>query len=325
MPGITRRRIGRAWGYFTPDGDRIKDRDEIDRLNKVGLPPAYAKAWYCPDPDGHIQAIGWDDRGRKQYRYHVDFRAAQDAAKYDRCSAFGHTLPLLRTKVQTDLATRGLGRDKACAAVVRLLDLAKVRIGNEAYAQENKSFGATTLRRRHAALKGRTLKLEFRAKSGKMRKLTISDGSLLRFVRKMQDLRGQHLFRWYDDDGGAHPVTSTDVNLYIKDAMQGDFTAKHFRTWGASVIAFRALFESQGRVTLKEMLGIVSNELGNTPSMARKSYVHPALIDLAKSGSTWDADLRLPRSMRHLDRHERGLIAFLDQLDDSREAERKAA
>ena len=325
IPGITRRRIGRAWGYFGADGKRVTDRDEIDRLNRIGLPPAYDRAWFCPDPDGHIQAIGWDERGRKQYRYHADFRAAQEAAKYDRCSDFGQTLPMLRARVEADLAKPGLGRDKACAAVVRLLDLSKVRIGNEAYAQENKSFGATTLRKRHAAVKAGTLKLEFRAKSGKMRKLTISDRSLLRFVKKMQDLRGQHLFRWADADGEMRPVTSTDVNQYIKDAMKADFTAKHFRTWGASVIAYRVLFDTMGEVTLKQMLEAVSDELGNTPSIARKSYVHPALIDLAKSGATWDVNLRLPRSTRYLDRYERGLIAFLDQLAEAREEVRAAA
>ena len=325
LPGISRRRFGRAWGYFNAGGQRIIDRDEIDRLNKIGLPPAYGNAWFCPDPNGHIQAIGWDERGRKQYRYHVDFRAAQEAAKYDRCSAFGHKLPKLRERVERDLATRSLGKEKACAAVVRLLDLAKVRIGNESYAQENKSFGATTLRKRHAEVSAGTLKLEFRAKSGKLRKLRISDRSLLRFVKKMQDLRGQHLFRWYDSDGDAHPVTSTDVNLYIKEAMKGDFTAKHFRTWGASVIAFRVLFDTMGRVTLKQMLEAVADELGNTPSIARKSYVHPALIDLAKSGATWDPNMKLPRAMRHLDRYERGLIAFLEQLGDADAPEREAA
>jgi DNA topoisomerase I len=317
--GITRRRFGRAWGYFGPDGSRITDREEIDRLNRIGLPPAYDRAWFCPDPNGHIQAIGWDERGRKQYRYHVDFRAAQEAAKYDRCASFGHSLPLLRARVEADLKRPGLGKDKACAAVVRLLDLAKVRIGNEAYAQENKSFGATTLRKRHAALSGGTLKLEFKAKSGKMRKLAIGDRSLLRFVKRMQDLPGQHLFRWLGDDGGSNPVSSTDVNAYIKEAMRGDFTAKHFRTWGASVVAYRVLFDTKGRANLKQMLEIVSDELGNTPSIARKSYVHPALIALAKSGGGWDETMRLPRTKRFLDRYERGLIAFLDQLDKARE------
>ena len=325
LPGITRRRHGRYWAYFAPDGSRITDRDEIDRLNRIGLPPAYANAWFCPDPSGHIQAIGWDERGRKQYRYHPDFRAAQEAAKYDRCSAFGRSLPRLRARVEKDLSRPGLGKDKACAAVVRLLDLSKVRVGNEAYAQENKSFGATTLRKRHADVKAGKLKLEFRAKSGKMRRLVINDRSLLRFVRRMQDLRGQHLFRWLDEAGESHPVTSTDVNQYIRDAMRGDFTAKHFRTWGASVIAFRVLFDTRGDVTLKQMLEAVADQLGNTPSIARKSYVHPALIDLAKSGAHWDPNMKLPRSMRYLDRYERGLIAFLDQLDEAREEDHREA
>jgi DNA topoisomerase I len=319
IPGITRRRFGRGWGYLNPDGSRITDRDEIDRLNKIGLPPAYVNAWYSADPNGHIQAVGFDEKGRKQYRYHPDFRAAQEAVKYDRCAGFGRALPRLRARVEADLERSGLSREKACAAVVRLLDLAKVRIGNEAYAQANKSFGATTLRKRHAALKGRTLKLEFRAKSGKLRRLSISDRSLLRFVRKMQDLPGQHLFRYCDEDDSLVPVTSTDVNQYIKDAMKADFTAKHFRTWGASVVAYRVLWDTRGDVSLKTMLQIVSDELGNTPTIARKSYVHPALIDLAKSGAHWDASMKLPRPMRHLDPYERGLIAFLDQLAEAKE------
>ena len=325
MPGITRRRFGRAWGYFSARGRRITDRDEIDRLNRIGLPPAYADAWFCPDPNGHIQAVGWDDRGRKQYRYHADFRTAQEAAKYDRCVEFGEALPRLRARVEKDLRRPGLGRDKACAAVVRLLDLAKVRVGNESYAQANKSFGATTLRKRHAAVKGGRLMLEFKAKSGKLRKLSLSDRSLLRFVRKMQDLPGQQLFRWLDDAGEAHPVTSTDVNDYIREATRADFTAKHFRTWGASVIAYRALFDAAGRISLREMLDIVAGELGNTPAIARKSYVHPALVELAKSGGAWDEKIRLPRTTRHLDRYERGLIAFLDELAKAGARPRKAA
>ncbi|HEU4969873.1 DNA topoisomerase IB, partial [Sphingomonas sp.] len=253
----------------------------------------------------------------KQYRYHPDFRAAQEAAKYDRCGAFGEALPRLRARVEKDLKRPGLGKDKACAAVVRLLDLSKVRIGNEAYAHDNKSFGATTLRKRHVDVKGRTLKLEFRAKSGKVCRLRLSDASLLRFVKRMQDLRGQQLFRWIGEDGEANPVTSTDVNAYIRDAMDADFTAKHFRTWGASVVAFRELFDARGDISLKQMLAAVSDELGNTPAIARKSYVHPALIELAKSGAHWDAEMKLPRSTRYLDRYERGLIAFLDQLDEA--------
>ncbi len=316
-PGITRRKLTRGWGYYDADGDRITDRDAIDRLNAIGLPPAYRDAWFCPDPTGHIQAIGWDDKGRKQYRYHVDFREAQETAKYDRCAAFGLKLPKLRAQVERDLAKRALSRERAVAAVVRLLDLGRVRVGNEGYARVNKSFGATTLRKRHAKLSGTSLKLQYRAKSGKMRVLTITDRSLASFVRKCQDLPGQHLFRWVDDAGETHPVTSSDVNAYIRAAMGDDFTAKHFRTWGASVLAFTSLAEAKGDISLKTMLGPVVDALGNTPAIARKSYVHPLLVTLVKDGqSEFRETLRLPRSARHLSRHERGLIALLEAHDD---------
>lgn len=313
-PGITRKKMRNGWGYYQADGVRITDRIQIDRLNAIGLPPAYRDAWFCPSPDGHIQAVGWDEKGRKQYRYHANFRATQEAAKYELCAPFGHALPKLRARVASDLARRGLDKDIAVAAVVRLLDLGKVRIGNEGYVRSNKSFGATTLRKRHAALKGQSLKLQFKAKSGKLRMLTITDGSLSRFVKRCQDLPGQHLFRWVDDHGECHPVSSSDVNAYIREAMCGDFTAKHFRTWSASVLAFEALAGAKADISLKTMLEPVTEALGNTPAIARKSYVHPALLALAKTGqSEFRATLRLPRATQHLSRAERGLIAFLEQ------------
>ncbi|MEG3179297.1 DNA topoisomerase IB [Sphingomonas sp. LT1P40] len=315
QPGITRKKMRHGWGYWDAKGDRITDREEIDRLNAVGLPPAYRDAWYSPHPNGHLQATGIDDRGRKQYRYHLDFRAAQEAAKYDRCPLFGLRLPKLRARIETDLRKRSLSKERAVAAVVRLLDLGHVRVGNEQYAATNKSYGATTLRKRHAKLEGKTLKLQYRAKSGRVRVLTITDNSLLSFVKKVQDLPGQHLFRWMDDAGECHPVTSTDVNDYIREAMNEDFTAKHFRTWGASAIAFEALATSDGYVDLKSMLEPVTDALGNTPAIARKSYVHPALIDLAKDREAQAAfreAVRLPRTARYLSRAERGLIAFLE-------------
>jgi DNA topoisomerase-1 len=325
-PGITRRKVRHGWGYYDATGTRITDRDEIDRLNAIGMPPAYRDCWFCPDPDGHIQATGYDDKGRKQYRYHAGFREAQEAAKYDRCATFGEHLPKLRARVEADLKLRGLRKEKAIAAVVRLLDLGSIRVGNEEYAETNKSFGATTLRKRHATLKGNTLRLQFRAKSGKMRVLTITDGSLSRFVKKCQDLPGQHLFRWCDAAGDCHPVTSTDVNCYIREAMDEDFTAKHFRTWGASVIAFEALAHADAYLGLKAMLEPVTEALGNTPSIARKSYVHPRLVDLAKSKedqAEFRAHLHLPRANRYLSRAERGLIAFLEA--DGATAHAKAA
>ncbi|TPG15723.1 DNA topoisomerase IB [Sphingomonas oligophenolica] len=303
-----------GWGYWTAKGDRITDRDEIDRMNAIGLPPAYADAWFNPKPNGHIQAVGWDEKGRKQYRYHVDFRQAQDAAKYERCADFGHCLPKLRKQVEHDLRQRKFTKDRAVAAVVRLLDGGHIRVGNEAYATANKSFGATTLRKRHAKVKGKTLKLQYKGKSGKMRELTISDRALASFVKKMQDLDEQHLFAWLDEDGEAHPVSSTDVNTYIRDATGEDFTAKHFRTWAASVAAFEALAQAESDLSLKAMLEPVVARLGNTAAIARKSYVHPSLIALVKQGQAkFRKALRLPRAKRHLSRTERGLIAFLER------------
>ncbi|WBH16185.1 DNA topoisomerase IB [Sphingomonas radiodurans] len=312
-PGITRRKMRHGWGYFDPAGARITDRDEIERLNAIGLPPAYRDAWFCPDPNGHIQAVGWDEKGRKQYRYHAEFRAAREDEKYNLCGSFGRALPKLRARVEVDLASRGHSKEKTIAAIVKLLDVGHLRIGNEVYAKSNKSFGVTTLRDRHAEIRGSRLRLQYKAKSGKLKTLTINDGSLARFVKKCQDLPGQKLFQYVDATGEPRPVTSGDVNTYIKEATGGDFTAKHFRTWGASAIAFEALSAAKKNISLKTMLAPVTERLGNTPAIARKSYVHPALIALVKEGQEeFRAALHLPRSTRWLSRAERGLIAFLD-------------
>lgn len=316
LPGITRRALKIGWAYFDADGNRITDRDEIDRLNAIGMPPAYRDCWFCPIPHGHIQATGYDDKGRKQYRYHPAFRAEREAEKYGGCVAFGRALPRLRARIEADLSTRGLRKERTIAAVVRLLDLAKVRVGNEQYAAANKSFGATTLRRRHIDIRGQKIWLRYRGKSGKEHEQTITDRRLLRFVRAMQDLPGQHLFQYLDEDGIARPISSGDVNAYIAEAMAGDFTAKHFRTWGASAIAFETLASEP--VSLAQMVAPVAETLGNTPAISRKSYIHPALIDLCKSGQNeWRQGLRLPRGTRYLTRYERGLIAFLEQWNSN--------
>jgi DNA topoisomerase-1 len=327
-PGITRKKAGRAWAYHAPDGSRITDRDEIDRLNKIALPPAYTDAWYCPYPNGHIQATGVDARGRKQYRYHADFRAAQEADKYERTAEFGRALPKLRARVEEDLAGRKLARDTVIAAVIRLLDLGKIRVGNETYAKENKSFGATTLRNRHAKVAGAKLRLEYMGKSGKKQRLTIEDRRLASIVRRTQDLPGQHLFEYLDEDGAPHPVGSAEVNDYIRDATGGDFTAKHFRTWGASLLAFEHILATakDGKLNLKPMLEAVAAALGNTPAISRKSYIHPALIELCRGG---DADelcaLKLPRSTQWLTSHERALVGFLDEIASAARKQTKAA
>ena len=322
LPGISRKKLTHGWAYYAPDGARITDREEIDRLNAIGMPPAYHDCWFCPSPHGHIQATGLDDKGRKQYRYHAEFRAAQDAAKYGRCGDFGRALPLVRARVDEDLTGGRLDKARVVAAIVRLLDLGHIRVGNEAYAKANKSFGATTLRDRHAAVRGATVSLRYTGKSGKEQRITIEDKRLARLVAKTQDLPGQQLFQYLDAEGGRHPVTSGDVNDYLREATGAEFTAKNFRTWGASVIAFEQLIaHAANGIKLKTLLEPVAAALGNTPAISRKSYVHPALIDLA-DGKPQPAlaDLRLPRSTRYLDRHERGLIAFLGGLADVAEA-----
>jgi DNA topoisomerase-1 len=311
-PGITRRLIRGHWGYFDVDGNRITDRDEIDRLNAVGLPPAYTDAWFSPDPHAHIHALGTDAKGRRQYRYHPDFRAQRESRKFEGCAQFGRSLPLIRKRVEQDLAKRSLIPERAVASIVRLLDSGRIRVGNEEYARANHSFGATTLLTRHAKLASNRLTLRFKAKSGKQCTLSVTDRGLIRFVRQVQDLPGQHLFQYLDGDGNPHPISSSEVNEYIRDATHGEFTAKNFRTWAASALAFEWLVENGGG-SLREMLAHVAEHLGNTPAVARKSYVHPALIELAKSGAREAVSGNLPRHTRWLTRYERGLLEFLDR------------
>jgi DNA topoisomerase-1 len=316
LPGITRRRAGRGWAYYDPSGTLIRDPAERRRLNAIALPPAYADAWFCPAPNGHILATGYDEAGRKQYRYHPDFRAARDRAKYDACAAFGKRLPLIRKRVEEDLTGRGVPRETALAAVVRLLDCSAIRIGNEHYARTNDSYGATTLRADHAEVSRRRLVLHFTGKGGKEHDLEVEDVDLAAAVRRMEDLAeegGDHLFRYEDDDGTVRPVTSADVNAYLRETMGEDFSAKHFRTFHASSLAFEKLADGPGEVRLKEMLERVSERLGNTPAIARTSYIHPAVIDRIDGQADWRAALKLPRKTRWLSRAERGLIAFLEE------------
>jgi DNA topoisomerase I len=317
-PGITRRRRGRSWQYFDTSGKRITDRDEIDRLNAVGLPPAYDKAWFCPDPDGHIQAVGYDARGRKQYRYHPDFRARQDKDKYERLAEFGRDLPKLRKRVEEDIQGRPTSCEAVIAAVVRLIDETQMRVGNEEYAKANKSFGATTLRNRHARVGRGTLKISYAGKHGVKRTVTVTDRNLARIARKTQDLPGQNLFEFVGEDCTRRAVTSSDVNDYIRDAMGEDYSAKDFRTWGASVIAFEEMVRRgrrHGRVKLNKMIEPVAEALGNTAAISRKSYVHPALIEAAADAGAIGRS-GLPRRTKYLSGAERGLIAFLDSLGD---------
>lgn len=315
LPGITRRRAGKGWAYYDPDGALVRDAKEKKRLNAIALPPAYTDAWFCPAANGHILATGYDDAGRKQYRYHPDFRATRESAKYDACASFGRKLPLVRKRVEEDIAG-GVNREAALAAVVRLLDLSAIRIGNAQYAKSNDSYGATTLRADHAEVGRRKLALHFTGKGGKEHDLEVEDAGLAAAVRRMEDLdedAGDHLFRYEDDSGEVRPVTSADVNAYLRETMGADFTAKHFRTFHASSLAFEKLAEGPGEVRLKAMLEHVSERLGNTPAIARSSYIHPAVIARIEGQAAWREGLKLPRQTRWLSRAERGLIAFLEE------------
>jgi DNA topoisomerase-1 len=312
MPGITRKRSGKGWAYYGPKGERITDPDERDRLNRVALPPAYHDAWFCPAANGHILATGLDAKGRKQYRYHPDFRAARESEKFDGCATFGRLLPLVRKRVERDLKAPKLTRERAIASVIRLLDLGAIRVGNEAYAKENKSFGATTLRQRHAKVKGNTLRLKFRGKHGIEREVVLSDRSLSKVVRAMQDLPGQRLFQYEDDAGERHAVGSADVNAYLCETMGDHFTAKNFRTWHASTLALKVLADAEGQMTLKALLEQVADHLGNTPAVTRRSYVHPAVLALVDRQQKWRDGHKFPRETRWLSREERALIAMLE-------------
>jgi len=315
-PGYTRKRQGRYWAYY--DGDkRVTDRDTIDRLNSIALPPAYKDAWFCKDPNGHLQATGIDDRGRKQYRYHPDFRARAEASKFAGLAEFGKALPKIRRKVDKDLRKRALSRDKVVAAVVRLLDEDYLRVGNREYARENKSFGATTLLSRQVKDDGRKVRMQFKGKSGVQHEVTITDRTLRRIVRQLQELPGQALFQYVNGDGNPHPISSTEVNDYIREASGGDFTAKHFRTWGATVLAFEQMLDKadNARISVKTMIKPVAEALGNTVAMSRKSYVHPALIEAVKDNPRDPLKgLERPRARKWLSSCEVALIPFLAKV-----------
>ena len=313
-PGISRKRMGRYWAYFDSDGKRITDREEIDRLNAVGLPPAYEHAWFCSDRDGHLQATGIDARGRKQYRYHPQFREKRESAKFDGLLEFGKALPRLRRRVERDLKRRELSREAVLAAVVHLLDTQHIRVGNEEYARENKSFGATTLRSRHLKRKGHDLLMRFTGKHGIVHEVKVTDTNLKRICRRCDDLPGQMLFQYVNGDGEPKPVTSTDVNDYIKEAAHGDFTAKHFRTWGASVIAFEQMLKKaeDSRISLKTVVEPVAEALGNTPAISRKSYVHPKLLEAVKLDPRDPLrGMERPKGRKRLSSTEVALLEFL--------------
>lgn len=327
-PGYTRKRQGRYWQYFDEAGKRVTDREEIERLNAIALPPAYTDAWFCKSANGHIQATGKDARGRKQYRYHPDFRARMDASKFDGCRQFGALLPKIRKRVEKDLRKRKLDRDAVLAAIVRLLDREHMRIGNEQYAKANKSFGLSTLRTRHVSKKRGKLTMRYVGKHGIVHEATITDANLKRIVGRCQELPGQMLFQYVNGDGAPQSITSSDVNDYIREASGGDFTAKHFRTWGASVIFFEQLLASaeKEKKSLKSVLEPVAEALGNTPTMSRKSYVHPCLIEALQHDPRDPLNgMKRPRPRRRLTSAETGLLKFLGKRPKRSRRRRAAA
>lgn len=311
-PGYSRRRRGKGFVYLTADGRPVRSAATIRRLDALALPPAYTDAWFSRDPSAHLQATGIDARGRKQYRYHPDFRAAREDEKFARCADFGRALPRIRKAVDAGLARRDLSKDRIIAAVVRLLDVGSIRVGNAAYVRENRSFGATTLRNRHADVKGRRIRLDYVGKSGRRHVIGIEDARLARIVRKCRDMPGQHLFQYEDADGLCHPIGSADVNQWLCEVSGAHYSAKHFRTWTASVIAFEALVQSHGKTPLKPVMETVAARLGNTPAISRKSYVHPLVIE-AITDPPETEKWGLPRATRYLSAAERGFLQFLDQ------------
>ena len=292
-PGILRRGVPGAFQYVSTRGRPIRDRSTLQRIARLAIPPAYEQVWICSDPRGHLQATGRDARGRKQYRYHPDWRATRDVHKFDRLLAFGQALPAIRRRVQRDLATRGLHRDKVLALIVALLDATRVRIGNNAYERDNRSYGLTTLRDRHADFRGGRLRLSFRGKGGAEHDLVVDDRRLARIVRRCHDLPGQRLFQFLEPDGTRRAVDSGMVNDYLRQITGREFTAKDFRTWGATLgaiarLACLAIPERPTERALKACInGVirdVAGELRNTPAVCRKSYIDPVVFDGWKEG-----------------------------------------
>ena len=324
-PGIRREVTEDGWDFYQPDGTRITDEKTIARIKKLAIPPAYIDVWICRDPNGHLQAVGRDVRGRKQYRYHPRWREIRDEAKYGKMLVFGRKLPDIRRQVEHDLSKPGLPREKVLAALVRLLERTLARIGNEEYARTNNSFGLTTLRERHANVHGATVELDFRAKHGIQRHIELKDRKLANIVKKLQDIPGQELFHYVDEDGASHTVGSDDVNAYLQEITGEEITAKDFRTWAATNLAALALreFESfdsaaKAKKNVLRAVEAVSSLLGNTPSICRKCYIHPAIFDGYLDGSLLDglkarADAVLDHKEGGLTAEEIAVTAFLDK------------
>ena len=325
--GISRRRSGTGWSYLDPDGVRISDPLTRKRINALAIPPAWTNVWICPDPDGHIQVTARDARGRKQYRYHPSYREARDQSKFCRMLEFSEILPTLRERVERDLRAAELSRRQMLATVVHLLDKTLIRVGNDEYARENRSYGLTTLRRKHVQLEGAQLRFSFRGKSGVEHSVAVNDPRLSRIVQRCQELPGQEIFQYLDAFGKRKPITSDDVNEYLREVSGRDITAKDFRTWGGTMVAavtLRAMGPATSRReadrNIVRALDAVAERLGNTRAVCRKYYVHPALINAYHLGLTAPApppeetrNARRAASQAALRRDELVVLQFLQE------------
>ncbi len=284
-PGIRRRKAGKGFSYLKPDGTRVEDAATLDRIRSLAIPPAYTDVWICAQPNGHLHATGRDAKGRKQYRYHPAFREVRESTKYEKMLEFARALPALRTKIDEHMGLRGLPREKVLATVVHLLETTLIRVGNEDYVRQNKSYGLTTLRDPHVKVEGPQLRFQFKGKSGKTWRLQVKDRRVARIVKACQDLPGQDLFQYLDENGGSQSVTSADVNAYLKEITGSDVTAKDFRTWAGTVLAALALKEfetfdneAKAKKNIRAAIETVASRLGNTPTICRKCYVHPEVF-----------------------------------------------
>lgn len=305
VPGISRKRVGTGFAYYHPDGSLIRDRALRKRLASLAIPPAWTDVWICPDAHGHIQATARDAKGRKQYRYHPQFRAMRDESKFGRMLQFSQALPRLRDKLERDMALPGLPRRKLLATMVRLLDKTLIRIGNDEYARSNQSYGLSTLRRKHVAVKGHTVTFTFRGKSGIQHEIAVTDRRLARIVQQLSDLPGHEVFKYVDEDGRRQDIGSSDVNDYLRELTGQEVTAKDFRTWSGTMLAARALremgppaSEREAKRNVNKALDQVAQRLGNTRAVCRKYYVHPAIIAAYHRGVAAPAPGRARRTER---------------------------
>jgi DNA topoisomerase-1 len=328
LPGI--RRIGSKTRvrYVAPNGATIGNRAELKRIRSLVIPPAWTRVWICPDPRGHVQATGRDARGRKQYRYHARWREVRDQAKYGRLIAFAKSLPVIRRRTGADIKQAGLTRQKVLAAAVQLLEKTLIRIGNEEYARENGSIGLTTMRDRHAVVKGTHVHFEFKGKSGVAHAIDLDDVRLARIVKACRDLPGHELFQYVDEEGSRHTIDSADVNAYLREVSGEDFTAKDFRTWAGTVLAAKALSEAAGprsnadaRRRVVAAIESVAKKLGNTKAVCRKCYIHPVIVDAYLSGVTIEITPARSSAGHALTACERAVV----RLIQARERLRKTA